>query len=48
MLTGYSTVLAYWLGSSSAARRNGDAVRAIATAAVPANPPARPARGRTR
>ena len=35
MLTGYSTVLAYWLGSSSAARRNGDAVRAIATAAAP-------------
>ena len=30
MLTGYSTVLAYWLGSSSAARRNGDAIRAIA------------------
>ena len=35
MLTGYSTVLAYWLGSSSAARRNGDAVRAIAMAPMP-------------
>ena len=44
MLTGYSTVLAYWLGSSSAARRNGDAIRAIATAPTPQPAPRRQAR----
>lgn len=39
MIAGYSTVLNYWLGSSSSSRRNMDTIRTIATAAAPPRVP---------